>query len=163
VNGNNQILKRFILVFSAIALGIYIIIAVQSGCLLDIDLPDNSVQKPLIKSTNDQVEDSRVQAVSPLQHQEPNETPILTEQANQAEQLPEKTDAIVSLLVGLRYIGVDIVIDAEQGPIILEANARPGLSIQLANRRGLWPGLQLIDKRTKLRFKYQKDSKYLLD
>lgn len=66
-------------------------------------------------------------------------------------------------IVGLRYIGVDIVIDAEQGPIILEANARPGLSIQLANRRGLWPGLQLIDKRTKLRFKYQKDSKYLLD
>lgn len=97
MNGNNQILKRFILVFSAIALGIYIIIAVQSGCLLDIDLPDNAVEKPLIKSTNDQVEDSRVQAVSPLLYQEPNETSILTEQANQAEQLPEKTDAIVSL------------------------------------------------------------------
>ena len=39
--------------------------------------------------------------------------------------------------VGLGYLGIDIVLDAERGPVILEANARPGLAIQIANRRGL--------------------------
>jgi alpha-L-glutamate ligase-like protein len=38
---------------------------------------------------------------------------------------------------GLGYIGVDIVLDRHYGPMILELNARPGLSIQLANRQGL--------------------------
>ncbi len=37
----------------------------------------------------------------------------------------------------LGYCGVDVVIDAERGPLVLEANARPGLSIQTANRTGL--------------------------
>jgi len=35
------------------------------------------------------------------------------------------------------YVGVDIVLDAARGPVVLEANARPGLAIQIANRRGL--------------------------
>jgi alpha-L-glutamate ligase-like protein len=47
--------------------------------------------------------------------------------------------------VGLGYIGVDIVVDAEQGPMLLEANARPGLAIQIANARGLLPRLRTID------------------
>ena len=38
---------------------------------------------------------------------------------------------------GLGYIGVDIVLDREKGPLLLELNARPGISIQIANRRGL--------------------------
>jgi alpha-L-glutamate ligase-like protein len=41
--------------------------------------------------------------------------------------------------VPLGYLGVDIVLDARHGPVILELNARPGLSIQLANRCGLRP------------------------
>lgn len=41
--------------------------------------------------------------------------------------------------VALGYLGIDIVLDAEQGPLVLELNARPGLAIQLANRRGLRP------------------------
>ncbi|MBI4515868.1 MAG: alpha-L-glutamate ligase-like protein [Deltaproteobacteria bacterium] len=41
--------------------------------------------------------------------------------------------------VPLGYLGVDIVIDGSDGPMILELNARPGLSIQLANRCGLRP------------------------
>jgi alpha-L-glutamate ligase-like protein len=49
--------------------------------------------------------------------------------------------------VGLGYLGVDIVIDAKAGPMLLEANARPGLAIQIANRRGLLPRLQAIDAR----------------
>jgi alpha-L-glutamate ligase-like protein len=43
------------------------------------------------------------------------------------------------------YIGVDFVIDAKTGPVVLEANARPGLAIQVAHRIGLLPRLQLID------------------
>lgn len=37
----------------------------------------------------------------------------------------------------LGFLGADIAIDKERGPVILELNARPGLSIQLANRSGL--------------------------
>jgi alpha-L-glutamate ligase-like protein len=51
----------------------------------------------------------------------------------------------VARAVGLGYIGVDIVIDAESGPMLLEANARPGLAIQIANGRGLVPRLEAID------------------
>lgn len=40
------------------------------------------------------------------------------------------------------YLGVDIVLDAELGPLVLEMNARPGLSIQVANRLGLRKILQ---------------------
>jgi len=43
--------------------------------------------------------------------------------------------------VPLGYMGIDVVIDIHHGPVILELNARPGLSIQLANRRGLRPAL----------------------
>jgi alpha-L-glutamate ligase-like protein len=40
-------------------------------------------------------------------------------------------------VTGLGYLGVDMVIDAERGPLILEMNARPGLNIQIANCTGL--------------------------
>ncbi len=43
------------------------------------------------------------------------------------------------------YIGVDFVLDAKVGPVVLEANARPGLAIQIANRTGLLPRLDFID------------------
>ena len=49
-------------------------------------------------------------------------------------------------VVGLGYLGVDIVIDKERGPLVLELNARPGLSIQTANSAGLIPRLQAIDQ-----------------
>ena len=39
----------------------------------------------------------------------------------------------------LNYLGVDIVIDKNLGPLIMEINVRPGLSIQLANKQGLKP------------------------
>jgi alpha-L-glutamate ligase-like protein len=44
-------------------------------------------------------------------------------------------------LSGLGYVGVDIVLDKDRGPMVLELNARPGLSIQIANGNGL--GLRL--------------------
>ena len=40
-------------------------------------------------------------------------------------------------ITGLGYLGVDIVLDAHQGPMLLELNARPGLAIQIANNVGL--------------------------
>jgi alpha-L-glutamate ligase-like protein len=46
---------------------------------------------------------------------------------------------------GLGYLGVDVVVDEGRGPLLLEANARPGLAIQTANARGLLPRLEEID------------------
>ena len=40
-------------------------------------------------------------------------------------------------MTGLGYIGADLVIDRDRGPLLLELNARPGLTIQMANRAGL--------------------------
>lgn len=51
----------------------------------------------------------------------------------------------VAEAVGLGYLGVDVVVDAVAGPMLLEANARPGLAIQIANGRGLIPRLEEID------------------
>ena len=44
----------------------------------------------------------------------------------------------------LGYIGCDIVIDRDRGPVILELNARPGLAIQMANGCGLRRPLDCI-------------------
>lgn len=46
---------------------------------------------------------------------------------------------------GLGFIGADIVIDRDRGPLLLELNARPGLAIQLANREGLAPRIRAVD------------------
>ncbi len=46
----------------------------------------------------------------------------------------------------LGFVGIDLVVDAERGPLVLEANARPGLSIQIANRTGLRQQLDAIDR-----------------
>jgi alpha-L-glutamate ligase-like protein len=51
----------------------------------------------------------------------------------------------VAEAVGLGYVGVDIVVDVDEGPMLLEANARPGLAIQIANGEGLVPRLTAID------------------
>jgi alpha-L-glutamate ligase-like protein len=47
-------------------------------------------------------------------------------------------------LTGLGYQGVDIVLDRDLGPLILEINARPGLNIQIANHAGLLPRLNRV-------------------
>jgi alpha-L-glutamate ligase-like protein len=48
-------------------------------------------------------------------------------------------------VTGLGYLGVDIVIDRDLGPLILEMNARPGLNIQIANCTGLANRFARID------------------
>lgn len=45
----------------------------------------------------------------------------------------------------LGYLGVDVVLDRTAGPMVLEFNARPGLSIQIANHAGLLPRLDAVD------------------
>lgn len=46
--------------------------------------------------------------------------------------------------IGLGYLGVDIVLDKTHGPMLLEVNARPGISIQVANQCGLLTVLERI-------------------
>ncbi len=49
-------------------------------------------------------------------------------------------------VTGLGYLGVDMVIDRERGPLILEMNARPGLNIQIANCTGLAKRIARVDE-----------------
>ncbi len=51
-----------------------------------------------------------------------------------------------SEVTGLGYVGVDMVIDKDRGPLILEMNARPGLNIQIANATGLTHRIRRIDE-----------------
>ena len=51
----------------------------------------------------------------------------------------------LSDVLGMGYIGVDFVVDVNLGPVVLEANARPGLAIQVAHGQGLLPRLGFID------------------
>ncbi|WP_272492992.1 alpha-L-glutamate ligase-like protein [Atopomonas sediminilitoris] len=48
-------------------------------------------------------------------------------------------------LCGLGYIGVDMVLDQDKGPLILELNARPGLNIQIANDAGLTTRANIVE------------------
>lgn len=48
-------------------------------------------------------------------------------------------------LAGLGYCGVDLVLDEDRGPMMLEINARPGLAIQIANHCGLEQRLKVIE------------------
>jgi hypothetical protein len=43
-------------------------------------------------------------------------------------------------------LGVDAVLDAHYGPLMLELNARPGISIQIANRAGLRHRLETAER-----------------
>jgi alpha-L-glutamate ligase-like protein len=60
---------------------------------------------------------------------------------------PVLLEAAMKLAEGLElgYVGIDFVLDACGGPVVLEANARPGLAIQVAHRSGLCPRLAFID------------------
>jgi alpha-L-glutamate ligase-like protein len=49
-------------------------------------------------------------------------------------------------ITNLGYLGVDIVLDKNRGPLILELNARAGLAIQIANDEGSLPRFALIDE-----------------
>jgi alpha-L-glutamate ligase-like protein len=48
-------------------------------------------------------------------------------------------------MTGLGYVGADMVLDRDRGPLLLELNARPGLAIQMANRSGLLKRIGKVD------------------
>lgn len=48
-------------------------------------------------------------------------------------------------LTQLGFQGIDIILDRDLGPLLLELNARPGLNIQIANREGLGHRLELAE------------------
>lgn len=50
------------------------------------------------------------------------------------------------LASNLGYLGADIAIDKQQGPILLEINARAGIGIQLANQAPLQRRLEKLDE-----------------
>jgi glutathione synthase/RimK-type ligase-like ATP-grasp enzyme len=47
--------------------------------------------------------------------------------------------------IPLAYIGIDFMLDEQDGHLVVEANARPGLSVQLANAAGLRTRLECVD------------------
>ena len=49
-------------------------------------------------------------------------------------------------MTNLGYQGIDLVLDRERGPMLLELNARPGLNIQIANREGLALRLEAVER-----------------
>ncbi|MBP9817819.1 ATP-grasp domain-containing protein [Candidatus Shapirobacteria bacterium] len=46
---------------------------------------------------------------------------------------------------GLGFVGVDVVLDKDKGPVVLEVNARPGLSIQICNKAGLKARMEKVE------------------
>jgi alpha-L-glutamate ligase-like protein len=56
-----------------------------------------------------------------------------------------ETAVRTQIVSGLGYGGVDIVLHPEKGPMVLEINAEPGLTIQLANMAGLRKRLDRVE------------------
>lgn len=56
-----------------------------------------------------------------------------------------ETAVATQMASGLGYVGVDIVLHPEKGPMVLEINAQPGLQIQLANAAGLKKRLDRVE------------------
>jgi len=63
---------------------------------------------------------------------------------------------------GLGYMGVDLVVDAHDGPLLLELNARPGLAIQMANGCGLLPRLKNIEALKRPHFSPRERAQYAM-
>ena len=68
-----------------------------------------------------------------------------------------------SEMARIGYLGVDIVIDKIKGPLLLEMNARPGLSIQLANQRGLRGLLDKVLKQAPRDLEFRQRVKWALE
>ncbi|WP_340588446.1 sugar-transfer associated ATP-grasp domain-containing protein [Erythrobacter alti] len=52
-----------------------------------------------------------------------------------------------SAAIGLGYLGVDIILDENDGPMILEVNAHPGIEIQNINQKGLRRAMALAGEK----------------
>ncbi|WP_028115528.1 alpha-L-glutamate ligase-like protein [Ferrimonas senticii] len=85
-----------------------------------------------------------VQHDKPLQHHPDTGNDLLQMQVPHWEQLLRLAAGCYEMS-GLGYLGTDMVLDSERGPLLLELNARPGLAIQIANGQGLLPRLRHIE------------------
>lgn len=56
-----------------------------------------------------------------------------------------KLAIMAQMATKIKYVAIDIAIDRERGPLILELNARPGLNIQLANLAPLKERLERVE------------------
>lgn len=65
---------------------------------------------------------------------------------NWRQLLETATQAQITSKLG--FVGIDIVLDEKRGPLVLEINARPGLSIQVANRDSLRTRLERVENLT---------------
>jgi alpha-L-glutamate ligase-like protein len=64
---------------------------------------------------------------------------------------------------GLGYLGADLVLDHQRGPLLLELNARPGLAIQIANNAGLLPRLKKIEDLGNINWDTEQKVAYAID
>lgn len=85
-----------------------------------------------------------VQKDRPVRHHPDTKQDLLELEIPQWPELLELACACYDM-TGLGYLGVDLVLDKDQGPMLLELNARPGLSIQVANGAGLLPRLRRVE------------------
>lgn len=90
-----------------------------------------------------------VQREAPITHHPDNGRDLTTLKVPRWSEMLEISCACADM-TGLGYLGVDLVLDRNQGPTMLELNARPGLSIQIANGAGLVPRLRLVEKQRRL-------------
>lgn len=65
-------------------------------------------------------------------------------------------------MTGLGYLGADIVLDKNKGPMVLELNARPGLAIQIANQCGLRSVLKRVEKNFPRGLSFKERVEYVL-
>jgi len=79
----------------------------------------------------------------PLEHHPESGTPLVGLQVPDWERVLEVARGAASA-VPLGYLGVDIVLDQERGPLVLEINARPGLEIQNVHGSGLGKELRRL-------------------
>ncbi len=87
-----------------------------------------------------------------MQYDRPIDLHPDTGQSLSGIQIPNWDDVLLMAaraydVTGLGYLGVDVVLDRDKGPLLLELNARPGISIQIANGAGLRTNLEAIAKR----------------
>ncbi|MDA7848219.1 alpha-L-glutamate ligase-like protein [Sulfurospirillum sp.] len=92
-------------------------------------------------------------AINAVQHDEPVSIHPDTKFDFSELQIPRWNELLplatsCSDITDMGYLGVDIVLDKNLGPLILELNARPGLAIQIANGVGEVPRFDLIDKQS---------------
>ncbi len=73
-----------------------------------------------------------------------------TERKLRGIKIPDWTSILTTavrtqMVSGLGYLGVDIVLHPDKGPMVLEINAQPGLQIQLANMEGIKKRLERVE------------------